>query len=115
MILQPPFNDLFQDTLRMCVRNGGGKYLGLQEAMFPDLNPVLTFTHPETGALSAIRINPITFDAMELTKQIRTMIDGQTKKIDERTVRISVKSLKQLSDKLLSLAEEIDALHKEKQ
>ncbi len=114
MILQPPFNDLFQDTLRMCVRNGGGKWLGLQEAIFPDMNPVLTFTHPETEALSAIRINPITFDALDLTKQIRTMIDGQTKKTEESTVRISVRSLKHLAEKILSLAEEIKALYEEK-
>jgi hypothetical protein len=114
MILKPPFRDLFVDTLRHCVAQGGGKWLGVQDAVFPDMFPVLTFTHPETSALLALRINPETFDSQELTNQIKSMI-GKTKIAEDRTVKVSVRILKQLAVKFLKLSEEIAALYEEKQ
>jgi hypothetical protein len=108
----------FEIMLRQCVSVGGGRWCGIQEPIFPDMNPVLTFTHPETGDLSALRINPITWDefsAAKLANQIHDMIEDGTKRKTERVVHVPVRVLKQLAAKLLKLSEEIAALYEEKQ
>jgi hypothetical protein len=115
MILNPPFRDLFIDTLRHCVAQGGGKWLGIQDAVFPDMFPVLTFTHPETGDLSAIRIDPINFEQRELVSQVKGIIAAGTKRAEGRIVKVPVAVLRELAVKLLKLSEEISALYEEKQ
>jgi hypothetical protein len=115
MNLMPQAISIFEQNMRRIVGAAGGKWLGIQNAVFPDMLPVLSFTNPETGTLSSIRIDPISYDETALYLKIREMLDVDKTRAEGRYVRVPVRVLRELAVKLLKLAEEIAALYEEKQ
>lgn len=65
------------ETLRQIVADAGGYYVGLQDALFPDVRPVLVFTNGREGALNCIRLHPGKQDENQLKIQVEKMLGRQ--------------------------------------
>jgi hypothetical protein len=101
------------DAGRNIVETAGGRFIGIQTHIASD-QAGLWFTNPATQRELSVIMNPLRFDPAVLTEQVREKIKIDNEEQAKRYVRIPVRVLKQLSDKLLKLSQEIQALYEEK-
>jgi hypothetical protein len=101
------------DAAHSIVDTAGGYFIGVQTHIASD-QASLWFTNPATKRELSVVFNPLRYSITMLTEQVRTKIALDNEEQAKRFVRIPVRVLKQLSDKLLKLSQEIQALYEEK-
>ena len=99
--------------MRRLVGDAKGYFIGIQLHIAGD-RASLWFTNPNTQHELSVVFNPLLFDGGLLSQQVGVKIDSDNKDYAARIVRVPVATLRRLSEKLLKMAEEIDALYKEK-
>ena len=91
------------------VQKGGGDWAGIQEG-FPDQPALLLFNSPATGSTLAIAI-PTGWEYDALVRAVQTRIKESDATFADRRISVKAPILSDISNRLMRLVEEVDALY----
>lgn len=102
------------NILKEMVSASGAVFMGLQYDLLDALDGELWFTNPKTGDPLSITIIPTHFTFDDIDLRIRAALTKNDCDHNNRRVSIHAKKLREFSERLSKLSEEIAAFYEEK-
>lgn len=100
----------FRGQLHDIVSAAGGEWLGIQDALLPDMTAQIVVRNPPTHHIFNIPFTPLDYDTTKLHAAICAKLTADTEAYASRTVSVKVETLAKIAKMILELSQEIDAL-----